>query len=352
MEKETTCPLTGGKAIEIFSKNFGDDCGYILENLFIKCQISAFNPAIDIINNIDIDEKTKLAGKLANFSMDYALNEGITYKVENSNNYPIYNEVINEEFLKKVKQEPMPSLNERIELFLKFLSNAIKIIPAIESQSLDNEQKDILMVRLEAVFKAISYTENRDWDNFIIHLREQKFIRENSSLLSYSVTIEGQELLKKKSNNKKIKNNSIETVKNNSNIRLSTQERKSVISEDYQLSINHERINNIFCELKDIKVNQFPNASVLLLRAFLELSIDLYTFKKKIEFVSENISLMGKLQKIIEHIDLTTKEKEPLTAIISNPHNPANIYILNSYTHNKDHHPDPIDSIKTAFIIY
>ena len=37
--EETTCPLTGGKAIEICSKNFGDDCGYILENLFIKCKI-------------------------------------------------------------------------------------------------------------------------------------------------------------------------------------------------------------------------------------------------------------------------------------------------------------------------
>ena len=37
--------------------------------------------------------------------MDYALNEGITSKVENSSDlFPIYNEVINEEFLKKVQQ--------------------------------------------------------------------------------------------------------------------------------------------------------------------------------------------------------------------------------------------------------
>ena len=36
--EETTCPLTEGKAIEICSENFGDDCGYILENLFIKCK--------------------------------------------------------------------------------------------------------------------------------------------------------------------------------------------------------------------------------------------------------------------------------------------------------------------------
>ena len=59
--------------------------------------------------------------------MDYALNEGITYKVENSNNYPIYNEVINEEFLKNLKQEPMPSIKQSIEFFLQFLRNREKI---------------------------------------------------------------------------------------------------------------------------------------------------------------------------------------------------------------------------------
>ena len=174
--EETTCPLTGGKAIEIFSKNFGDDCGYILENLFIKCQISAFNSPINIINNIDIAEKTKLAGKLANFSMDYALNEGITYKVENSVNYPSYNKVINAEFLENLEQEPIPSLNKRIELFLLFLRNARKIIPTIESQSLDKGQRNILIVRSEAVFKAISYTENRDWYNFIYYLKKKNFL--------------------------------------------------------------------------------------------------------------------------------------------------------------------------------
>ena len=39
--------------------------------------------------------------------MDYALIKGITYKVENSVNYPSYNKVINAEFLENLKQEPM-----------------------------------------------------------------------------------------------------------------------------------------------------------------------------------------------------------------------------------------------------
>ena len=71
--------------------------------------------------------------------MDYALNEGITYKVENSNNYPIYNEVINEEFLKKVKQEPMPTIEKQKLLFLNFLINTLeKVIPEYKGISEKN----------------------------------------------------------------------------------------------------------------------------------------------------------------------------------------------------------------------
>ena len=174
--EETTCPLTEGKAIEICSENFGDDCGYILENLFIKCKISAFNPTIDIINNIDIAEKTKLAGKLANFSMDYALKKGITYKVENSVNYPSYNKVINAEFLENLKQEPMPSLNERIELFLKFLRNIEKIIPTAHNHAPSGSPENMpeYTKLIQYFFFTISYTENRDWKNFIHYLKKKK----------------------------------------------------------------------------------------------------------------------------------------------------------------------------------
>ena len=119
--EETTCPITGEK--NAFFNEEADFYRYTLKNLCVNYRICK-----DL--EIGDDEKTKLAGKLANFSMDYALNEGITYKVENSNNYPIYNEVINEEFLKKVKQEPMPTIEKQKLLFLNFLINTLeKVIP-------------------------------------------------------------------------------------------------------------------------------------------------------------------------------------------------------------------------------
>ena len=232
---------------------------------------------------------------------------------------------------------------------------------------------------LNNLLAAISYTKKNDIELFIEDFQQSGFL-DDSEINHYRVTLEGREFLEENRKNhiiETVKNNSnirpstqerisvieedyqlninherknhiIETVKNNSNIRPSTQERISVIEEDYQLNIKHRKINNLFGELKKIEVKNFPNASALLLRAFLELSINFYLSEKNLELRSNNISLIGKIQKIIEHIGLTPTEKEPLTAIIANPNNPAHTQILNSYTHNKDHHPDPI-SIKTAF---
>ena len=212
------CLITGEKTNR--GLNFSTDYYvYNLTNLFVSYEI--FRDMLEDNTKIDIEEKTKLAGKLANFSMNNALRKGIThnpYPIESLTGYlsidqyyPIYSDdankpiKINLNFLEKVKQESIPSLNQRIELFLQFLRNAIKIIPTIESQSLDKGQKNILLVRLEAVFKAISYTENRDWDNFIKHLKENKFITEGGGLLKYSVTIEGQEFLEEKRKNQESK---------------------------------------------------------------------------------------------------------------------------------------------------
>ena len=62
--EETTCPITGEK--NAFYNEEADFLDILLNNLNYRQRFR--------------NEKTKLAGKLANFSMDYALNEGITLK--------------------------------------------------------------------------------------------------------------------------------------------------------------------------------------------------------------------------------------------------------------------------------
>ena len=63
MEK-TTCPITGEE--NAFFNEEADFYRYTLKNLCVNYRICK-----DL--KIGDDEKTKLAGKLANFSMDYAL---------------------------------------------------------------------------------------------------------------------------------------------------------------------------------------------------------------------------------------------------------------------------------------
>lgn len=129
--------------------------------------------------------------------------------------------------------------------------------------------------------------------------------------------------------------------------RPSTNAQKGVIPRDLTLEIKCQKTNNIFNELKKIQVEQFPNASAILLRAFLELSVDYYIAKTK-KNIPKDMKLLGRLQKIYKEMDLSKDEKKVLDIITSNKNNPAHTNVLNSYIHNKNHHPDP-DSIKIAF---
>ena len=195
--EETTCPITGEK--NAFFNEEADFYRYTLKNLCVNYRICK-----DL--EIGDDEKTKLAGKLANFSMDYALNEGITYKVENSNNYPIYNEVINEEFLKKVKQEPMPTIEKQKLLFLNFLINTLeKVIPEYKGISEKNYAYWVQNQEyLNNLLAAISYIEKNDIELFIEDFQQSGFL-DDSEINHYRVTLEGREFLEEKRKNQESK---------------------------------------------------------------------------------------------------------------------------------------------------
>ncbi len=218
MEK-TTCPITGKEAIR--ELDFDTDYyTYTIHSLFVKYKI--YRDVLEDRIEINTAEKTKLVGKLAELSMQYALKHKITYSgAKNSSNYPIYvygdiegkELIINEEFLKKLKQEPIPSLNQRIELFLIFLRNKQIIMSAIKERYEDynlglteqefhegvlpgNEFKE-----LKFFYCALSYTEERDWDNFNEHLKEIGYLTETKN----EVTVKGLEFLQEKRKNQESK---------------------------------------------------------------------------------------------------------------------------------------------------
>ena len=126
-----------------------------------------------------------------------------------------------------------------------------------------------------------------------------------------------------------------------------TQSRKGVIPKEFNLAISDQKTNNVFGELKTIEVRKFPNASAMLLRTFLELTVYVYCKKHEINF-HKNDPLKNRFRNAVEAMPLDQGEKKTLNPIIFNQNHPANTSILNSYVHNLSHHPDP-QSVKTAF---
>ncbi len=129
--------------------------------------------------------------------------------------------------------------------------------------------------------------------------------------------------------------------------RPTTKSRNGVVAKDFKLMIHCEKTNNILNELKVLDVSNFPNASACLLRVFLELSTDYYLCKEKIDFNKE-MKLSGRIKLVLDKINLSKDEKKVLSSIISNKDNPVNTNILNSYVHNRHHHPEA-SSLKTGF---
>ncbi len=144
-----------------------------------------------------------------------------------------------------------------------------------------------------------------------------------------------------------------EGEKNNANehppvkSRPTTTSRNGVVATDFNLKIHCEKTNNILNELKEMDVSSFPNASACLLRVFLELSTDYYLCKEKVDFNKE-MKLLGRIKVVLGKINLTKNEENALNSIISDKNNPVNTHILNSYVHNRHHHPEA-SSLKTGF---
>lgn len=135
-----------------------------------------------------------------------------------------------------------------------------------------------------------------------------------------------------------------------------TTNRNTVIPEDEILIINNIRIKDIFEELKKLPCNRYPNASAILLRSFMEFSlnemIDKYqsSFAKykgtlgrkapslhdKIKFCViqlESIHSKNVLEKKIQPVYMSINSAESRTQDL------LSFFNFNSYTHNKDSHP-------------
>lgn len=126
-------------------------------------------------------------------------------------------------------------------------------------------------------------------------------------------------------------------------------------------------MNKIFEELKQIPVRICPNASSVLLRVFLELSVDAYLEKydlvknNAITACSSGESLQGKVGKVLNHMTqlgiMSNDLSKGIRSEINDKNSVLSIESLNAYVHNEFfyHKADNLiigwDNIETFFVL-
>jgi len=131
--------------------------------------------------------------------------------------------------------------------------------------------------------------------------------------------------------------------------------RATIIPKDFLADVSQTRINKIFVELKKLSVDEFPNASAVMLRVFLELSLDHYLEEtvKWSEPQIDNSKLTQKLNAVADDLEnkqiMNPKQLAPIRKAASGQTLLlASIKTLHSYVHNKYFSPIPTE-LKTTW---
>lgn len=132
---------------------------------------------------------------------------------------------------------------------------------------------------------------------------------------------------------------------------LST-DRKILIPRECILEIADTKTHKIYFELKHLEVDQFENAASVLFRVFIELSIDAYIDKKKIQGIKKMTPLKDKVEKVAQHMKgasiASDHELKGILASVSNTHSVLSIDTFNAYVHNRHYSPTAKD-LKVAW---
>ena len=127
--------------------------------------------------------------------------------------------------------------------------------------------------------------------------------------------------------------------------------RVTLVPKALVLSITDARIASIFHEMKGLVVRNYVNTAAIMLRIFLEMSVDVYieTFHLlkagKLTSSKSGKNLLEKLQTVIEHLKASKVANIDMTKgmefAMSNKNSPLSPETLNSYVHNYRFSPMP-----------
>ncbi|OUM85454.1 hypothetical protein [Parageobacillus thermoglucosidasius] len=127
--------------------------------------------------------------------------------------------------------------------------------------------------------------------------------------------------------------------------------RKYLIPSDFVVRPKDDRINNIYRELKQLEVDKFTNTTAVMLRVFLELSIDYFISTKQIAGVDASKKLYQKIMAAIDYLEkneiLTRKELQGVRYVLSS-NTMGLTETLNAFVHSRYIHPSETE-LKTTW---
>jgi len=212
-----------------------------------------------------------------------------------------------------------------------------KVISSISSDEIVKPMAKIVRDLTSKSFKVKEIYSKSDRLNYIETFKKSDLPDTTSNVGDWEITTTKPP--KKKAAAKKKKSKPLST------------DRKSVIPKSCVIPISKPRINKIYRELKDLDLGYYENAGAILLRVFIELSVDTYFEKYKLKIAGKE-TLAKKLASVSQ--DMITKklitkyEVKPINTAASNPNSVLSINTFNAYVHNKHFSPIPKD-IKTAW---
>lgn len=134
-------------------------------------------------------------------------------------------------------------------------------------------------------------------------------------------------------------------------------DRKTLIPRRFKVAIDHSRSNRIYHELQKLDVDAFVNCAAVMLRVFIEFSVDHYGQAQGIDLTKQQkpkpgssppkaseMYLREKIEVIadyMEHNSLLTKDElRGIRSLIKgNKFHVLSLDSMNAYVHNKDYHP-------------
>lgn len=124
--------------------------------------------------------------------------------------------------------------------------------------------------------------------------------------------------------------------------------RKKLVPAGLKLKISDRRLAKIYRELAEMKTDEFPNAIAVLLRVFLELSLDDFILKHKLmpHAAWEKAGLDKKIRAVEEHMStknlMTRQQLQPVRRALQKGRHMlgASLESLHAYVHNQHFVPD------------